>query len=119
MNLEGILNESDFLSGKTSINRSDYIFSLETGFFISEGTVVCRYWGKSNNIILLFDSDCGKKLKFSFWKNNKYCPEYSPKRNLVVENDSVRFLQDNIKIRISYQKGVNAGITRVRNLEII
>lgn len=119
MNSNGILNNSDFKKGGITITRSDYEFPEETGLFTIEGITVCRYWGKRKNLILLVDSLDGRKLKFSFWSNTKYCCEPTPKRQVDPEKESVRYLKDGSKIRITYQRGELASTTRIREIKIL
>lgn len=117
MNADGIYNSADFSKGDISVIRSEYEFPEEAGTFVIEGVTVCRYWGKRGNLILLIKTEEGKKLKFSFWNNVKYCFEPIPKRKLDVEKDSVRYLSDGTKIRLTYEKSISSNVTRVREIE--
>lgn len=119
MNIDGIYNESDFKKGIVDIDRKEYLFPDEIGLFKIVGETVCRYWGKKGNIILLVDTIEGRKLKFSFWSNTKYCCEPIPKRLIDVDKESVRYLADGSRIRLTYQKSENASITRVRDIVVI
>ncbi|EMF0336526.1 DNA topoisomerase [Enterococcus faecium] len=118
MNSDGIFNNADFRKGDITINRSDYVFPEESGVFVIEGVTVCRYWGKRKNLILLLDSLDGRKLKFSFWSNTKYCCEPSSSREVDVEKESVRYLKDGSSIILTCEKSKDAKITRIRNIEI-
>ena len=114
MNEQGIYNRKDF--GKiVKIDRTGYNFPNESGMQMITGTTACRYWGKKDNLILLVNADDGRKLKFSFWKNTKYCCEPSPKR-AVSETESVRHLPDGSRIRLIFEKSPGARITRVREI---
>lgn len=117
MNADGIYNDSDFRKGDMAINRKEYSFPTETGTFTVEGVTVCRYWGKKKNLILLVDSLDGRKLKFSFWSNTKYCCEPIPSRKIVVECESVRYLKDGSKVILTCEKGEKASFTRIRQIE--
>lgn len=116
LNAEGIYNNADFRKGEIDIVRTDYDFPEEMGIHTIEGVAVCRYWGKKGNLILLVETDEGRKLKFSFWNNTKYCCEPIPKRRIDVENESVRYLADGTRIRLTYQRSEFASITRIREL---
>lgn len=119
MNADGIYNNADFSKGDISVIRSEYEFPEEAGTFVIEGVTVCRYWGRKGNLILLLDTDSGEKLKFCFWSNTNYCCEPIPKRLIDVDKESVRYLADGSRIRLTYQKSENASITRVRHIVII
>lgn len=116
MNADGIYNNADFSKGDISVIRSEYEFPEEAGTFVIKGVTVCRYWGKKGNLILLVETDEGRKLKFSFWSNTKYCCEPIPKRPIDVEKESVRYLVDGTRIRLTYQRSEFARITRIREL---
>ena len=118
MNSEGIYNDSDFKKGAVAVKRSNYEFPSEVGEFEIEAVTICRYWGKRDNLILLVDEiDTNRKLKFSFWKNKKYCCEPVPARQLHSEKESVRKLTDGSRVKIKYSRSANAGITRVREID--
>lgn len=119
MNSDGIYNESDFKKGDIAVIRSEYDFPSKIGIHTVEGKTVCRYWGRKGNLILLLDTDSGDKLKFCFWHNTNYCCEPIPKRLIDVDKESVRYLADGTRIRLTYQKSENASITRVRDIVVI
>lgn len=119
MNIDGIYNESDFKKGIVDIDRKEYLFPDEIGLFKIVGETVCRYWGKKGNIILLVDTIEGRKLKFSFWSNTKYCCEPVPKREIDVAKESVRFLPDRSKITLICERTSNAKITRIRDISLL
>lgn len=116
MNAEGIYNNSDFRKREIDVVRTEYVFPEEVGIYTIKGVTVCRYWGKKGNLILLVKTDEGRKLKFSFWSNTKYCCEPIPKRPIDVEKESVRYLVDGTRIRLTYQRSEFATITRIREL---
>lgn len=118
MNRYGVLNNADFRNGVTDIRRSDYSFPDEVGVNTVSGTLVCKYWGNKDNLILLIDTDCGKKLKFSFWKNTNYCCE---PRALDIDSyrDSVKNLIIGTRLKLTYQRSENAGITRIRSIVLL
>lgn len=116
---DGVLYPKDFLNEFSNIKRNEYLFPEEVGKYTVEGSVLCRYWGKKGNIILLVDSSCGRKLKFSFWNNAKYCPQPigEKKKGLDVEKHSVRFFSDGIRIELVYERLEGWNHTRVRWIE--
>ncbi|WP_227636660.1 hypothetical protein, partial [Klebsiella pneumoniae] len=48
-----------------------------------------------------------------------YCCEPIPKRLIDVNKESVRYLADGSRIRLTYQKSENSSITRVRDIVLI
>ncbi|MCL1948153.1 MAG: hypothetical protein FWF59_00225 [Turicibacter sp.] len=115
MNREGIYNEGDFREGGIEIDRKAYWFPLETGQHDIRGTVKLLYWGKKMNLIVLLDTEDGKKLKFSFWRNTGYGPE--PKGEAQAEKVSARNLRAGDVVKLTYERGENAKVTRIRSLE--
>lgn len=119
MNSDGIYNDADFRNKEIMVERSEYEFPDEVGLHTITGKTICRYWGKKGNLILLVETNEGRKLKFSFWNNTKYCCEPIPKRQVDPEKESVRYLKDGSKIRITYQRGELASTTRIREIKIL
>ncbi|KRU40051.1 hypothetical protein [Clostridium sporogenes] len=119
MNIDGVLNDKDFKINTIGVKREDFKFPDEVGVYTIKGRTVARYWGKKGNLILLLETDEGRKLKFAFWNNKGYCIEPLPFREVDNEKDSVRYLPDGTNIALTYEKSYNAKITRVRNLIIL
>lgn len=121
MNSDGVYSDKDFKDGTIVVNRLDYEIPIENGLFNIEGIIVCRYWGKKGNIILLVESDSGRKLKFSFWNNRKYCaePEKKDVKKLCAEEHSVRYMKNGTRVALIYEKKESYNFTRVRWIERI
>lgn len=117
MNSDGIYNNADFRNKEIMVERSEYEFPDEVGLYTITGKTICRYWGKKGNLILLVETNDGRKLKFSFWSNTKYCCEPIPSRKIVVERESVRYLKDGSKVILTCEKGEKASFTRIRQIE--
>ncbi|EPY6472519.1 hypothetical protein ACWO4B_003216 [Clostridium sporogenes] len=119
MNTDGVLNNVDFKNNIVDVKREEFEFPNEIGLYTIKGKTIARYWGNRGNLILLVETDKGRKLKFAFWNNKGYCVEPLPFRKVDRKKESVRYLSDGTNIALTYEKSVNAKITRVRNLIIL
>lgn len=119
MNREGVKMYREIVAEDSSIELSEYEFPEETGLNIVFGRTVARYWGRSRNLILLVDTDTGRKLMFSFWGNNNYCVEPKPKRVIDQKKESIRYLPDGTNISLVYERGEGAKYTRIREVNIL
>lgn len=117
MNSDGIYNNADFRNKEIMVERSEYEFPDEVGLHTITGKTICRYWGKKGNLILLVETNEGRKLKFSFWNNTKYCCEPIPKRKIDPERESVRYLRDQTEIKLTYERTEGSNITRIRDIK--
>jgi hypothetical protein len=113
MNSQGIFSFAEVKNGKVDFNIADYSFPNGEGNASIFGKVALRYWGNQSNLIVLVDTIDGEKLRFAFWRDKGYRPEDSP------QGVSARDLKVGQMVRVDYQKGNSAKITRVRGLEIL
>ncbi|WP_222664259.1 hypothetical protein [Clostridium botulinum] len=119
MNIDGVLNDKDFRTNTIDVKRENFKFPDEIGVYTIKGKTIARYWGKKGNLILLMETDQGRKLKFAFWNNKGYCAEPLPFRKVNHTKESVRYLPDGTNIALTYEKSYTAKITRVRDLIIL
>lgn len=119
MNKDGVQMYKEIVAEGSSIDLKEYEFPGETGLNIVFGRTVARYWGRNRNLILLVETDTGRKLQFSFWGNNNYCVEPKPKRVVDQEKESIRYLPDGTNISIVYERGEKAKYTRIREVNIL
>lgn len=119
MNKDGVKMYTEVIAENSGINLDDFSFPEEIGLNIIFGRTVTRYWGKSRNLILLIETDSGRKLKFSFWGNTNYCVEPKPKRDVDKEKESIRYLPDGTHISLTFERNASAKYTRIREVNIL
>lgn len=80
------------------------------------GKIIFKSWGKSSNIIIFFDTEDSRKLKFTFWKNQNYCADLDYERSNF--HLSLRSISLGTTLRITYE---NSGsyITRVKKIIVV
>lgn len=54
----------------SGFDATGYRFPDTEGVF--NGTLVCKRWGKSNNLLAFFEFDCGDKIICAAWQNTEY-----------------------------------------------
>lgn len=118
MNVDGVQMYKEIVA-EESIDLDQFTFPVEEGRHIVFGKTVARYWGRNRNMILLVETDIGRKLMFSFWGNTNYCVEPKPKRVVDKEKESIRYLADGTNVSIVFEKNSNAKYTRIREVNIL